>query len=96
MNNICGECFHYKQGEIENPCQRGNKFCGYLIENKPCWEEREGESGFNGTTKVCINCGKELPVKMFYKTKHTEDNLTPICKLCKPYQYYRNKNYGKN
>lgn len=91
MIRICGECFHYKQGELENPCQKGNRFCGYLLENKPCWESREGESQEDSMTKVCAHCGKKLPLKMFYQTRYTKDNLTAVCKLCKPYSWYKTK-----
>lgn len=91
MNKICGECAHYLHGQLENPCAKGNRFVGYLLENKVCWESKEGESDEATATKVCAKCGKELSVKMFYKTKLTPDHLTNVCKLCKPHHWYKEK-----
>ena len=90
MTNICGECMHYKTGHLENPCDKNNRFCGYLKE-MPCFEEREGESIEHTLTKVCAKCGQERPVSMFYKTRTTEDKLSNLCKICKPYAGKRPK-----
>lgn len=91
MNKICGECLHYRHGDLETPCEKGNRFCGYLRENMSCWESKEEESAEATATKVCAKCGKELSVKMFYKTRNTPDNLTNVCKLCNPHHWHKEK-----
>lgn len=91
MNRICGECCHYREGNLENPCDKGNKYCGYLIEGKTCWEAREGEADTDSLTKVCSRCGKILPLKMFYKTRLTNDKLTAECKICNPHHWHKMK-----
>ena len=85
MNRICGECMHYRLGQLENPCDKGNKTCGYLQENKNCWEQEEGEAIGDTRTKVCAKCGKELPAGMFYRYAYSKDKLSNLCKSCKPY-----------
>lgn len=90
MKKICGECMHYLHGQLESPCGKGDKFCGYLIENKNCWEQKEGEAIGDTRKKLCPQCGKELPAAMFYKYQYTKDKLSVLCKVCKPYR--RNKN----
>lgn len=91
MDKICGECAHYLHGQLENPCAKGNRFVGYLLENKVCWESKEEESLEETATKVCAKCGMELPIKMFYSTRTTADHLTNVCKLCKPHHWYKEK-----
>ena len=34
-------------------------------------------------TKVCVKCGKELPMDSFYKNKATKDGFDTTCKECK-------------
>lgn len=85
MNRICGECMHYRHGQLESPCEKGNKYCGYLIENKNCWEQEEGEAVGDTRKKVCPQCGKELPAAKFYRYPYSEDKLSALCKKCKPY-----------
>lgn len=82
---------HWKRGELENPCENGVKLCGYLHENKPCWEQEEGEAKGEDCTKVCAKCGKELPIKMFYKYNCSPDKLSALCKVCKLYSGKRSK-----
>lgn len=84
MERICGECIHYIHGQIENPCGKGNRFVGYLQENKHCWERAEGEADEDLVTKRCNKCGRELPLKMFFLTRRTPDGHTNVCKECKP------------
>lgn len=38
MDRICGECENYVKGSLENPCSKGNRYCGYLREGMNCWE----------------------------------------------------------
>ena len=33
-------------------------------------------------TKVCVKCGRELPVGMFNKHAESQDGLQPYCRLC--------------
>ena len=84
VTNICAECKHYKTGHLINPCEKNNRFCGYLKQMQ-CFEEREDEVVEETRTKVCAKCGKTHPVSMFYRSKVTEDGLSALCKLCKPY-----------
>lgn len=91
MNRICGECMHWKRGELENPCENGIKLCGYLHEDKPCWEQEEGQAVGDDRTKVCAKCGKELPVSMFYRYIFSADKLSALCKVCKPYKGKKSK-----
>lgn len=82
---------HYRHGDMDTPCGKGSRFCGYLRENMSCWESEEEESAEATATKVCAKCGKKLPVKMFYKTRNTPDNLTNVCKLCNPHHWHKEK-----
>ena len=93
MEKICGKCFHYRPKDLENPCAKGNKYCGYLIENKPCWEENEGDIDEDSVMKLCVKCGQLLPLKMFYKTKKTKDKYSNLCRTCKPYPVKRKRKY---
>lgn len=90
MKRICGECALYRHGDIENPCEKGDRYCGYLLENKPCWKAREDDE-VDEATKVCAKCGRELPISEFYKTKRTKDNLSNVCKICMPHPWLRRK-----
>ena len=44
MEKICYDCADYCRGQLENPCQRGNRHVGYLKENMRCWEARDKDS----------------------------------------------------
>lgn len=37
----------------------------------------------NMETKVCVKCGKELPMDSFYKNTKTKDGVDSYCKECK-------------
>lgn len=48
------------------------------------------------TTKVCVKCGRELPVSSFNKHSHAKDGLQPYCRECSKAAtmktYYARKN----
>lgn len=91
MERICGECTNYLHGQTENPCAKGNRYVGYLQQNKTCWEKTKGEVNEDSVTKICAKCGKAQPIKLFYKTKRTKDKLSNVCKVCKPYEGKRKR-----
>lgn len=33
-------------------------------------------------TKVCVKCGKELPVSKFYHNSNSEDGYSAVCRPC--------------
>jgi hypothetical protein len=39
-DRLCCNCHHYRLGHLEEPCNQGNKKCGYLKEGCGKWEGR--------------------------------------------------------
>lgn len=85
MDRVCGDCANYNDGNLESPCSENNRYCGYLKENMPCWKPKEGKADVVHATKVCAKCGEALPLRMFRKTRLTDDGLSVLCINCKPY-----------
>lgn len=46
-------------------------------------DQSEMEQNTNITTKVCKECGRELPVEMFGKHFRTKDGFQPLCRDCR-------------
>lgn len=42
IDKICCNCHHYRLGQLESPCKKGNRHCGYLHEGCNSWK-RKGE-----------------------------------------------------
>lgn len=38
-DKICCNCHHYRLGHLDDPCEQGNKKCGYLHEGCGMWEK---------------------------------------------------------
>lgn len=77
-SKICGNCFHYQQGQLETPCSVNPKYVGWLRVGCTAWSEGEAEvEEVTIKTKVCNKCGRKLPVSMFAKN-------AGLCKDCKP------------
>lgn len=99
MERICGECANYKHGDLEYPCERGSRSCGFLKENLPCFIPMDPAENGNRKeqTKVCGKCGQALPLKIFRKTKSTPDGYSVLCRICKihdaPRRRVRRKKY---
>lgn len=93
MERICGECAYYRHEDLESPCERGSRSCGFLKENLPCFtpSENEGKIETKELTKVCGKCGQALPLKMFRKTRKTLDGYSVLCKKCKIHDTPRRK-----
>lgn len=91
MERICGECAYYKHGELELPCERGSRSCGFLKENLPCFIPRDNAEKVEvkEQTKICGKCGQALPLKMFRKTKSTPDGYSVLCKKCKVHDTHK-------
>lgn len=79
----CCECIHYMLGVTQDPCRLGRSCVGFLRRGCDAWENELGEK-MEELTKVCKKCGRELPIKMFGKTRFTEDYRKDVCKECNP------------
>lgn len=82
MNN-CGHCIHYrKRPYSENICLLSGKIVPYLSV-RDCFTLKEEEKMEDEIkTKVCPECGRELPVTEFGKHVRTKDGLQPLCREC--------------
>lgn len=81
--HYCYECIHYMLGVLEEPCRKGRSCVGFLRPGCDMWENELGEK-MGDVTKVCKQCGRNLPIKMFGKTKFSADYRKDICKECRP------------
>ena len=92
MGEVCGECKHYKQMPFcENICLLTGKVIPYLA-HKECFEPKLNDSANKLTsntnmetpkTKVCKDCGRELPIDKFGKAFRSKDGYNHICRECK-------------
>lgn len=70
---------------MEPRCTRTGRATGFLQE-KECFEPKKltkMEEVKKPQTKVCKECGRELPVEMFGRHARTKDGLQPLCKECR-------------
>lgn len=81
IGKVCCDCIHYRHGDTEDPCIKGNKKCGYLHPGCWRWESEDGKEVII-PTKVCSICGQELPVSNFYVRKRSKDGYSPACMSC--------------
>ena len=94
MNQVCGDCARYRKMPFsENICTKTGNVVPYLAQ-KDCFEEKnETDSKLlkdmptQGTeqikTKVCKDCGRELPISEFQRQAKSRDGYMHICKDCK-------------
>lgn len=77
----CCDCVHYIPGNMEDPCARGNRKCGYLYEG--CWQWKSNQNeDIETPTKKCIICNETLTIDKFYKSSKTADGYTDTCRNC--------------
>lgn len=95
MIGYCGECANYRERLYgENICAKTGKIVGYL-HAKGCFEEphddeeeiqepKKEETTMEQiiTTKVCKECGRELPISMFGGNHKSPDGHLNTCKDC--------------
>lgn len=71
---------------LEPLCTKTGRATGFLQE-KDCFEPNpmttKMEEVKKAQTKVCKECGRELPVEMFGRHAKTKDGLQPLCKDCR-------------
>ena len=81
VQKICCYCIHYRHGDLEDPCAKGQKKCGYL--HVGCWRwQSESGKEIEMPTKVCSICGKELTIDKFYVDSTKPGGYSPACKKC--------------
>ena len=51
-SKLCCNCHHYRLGHLNDPCEQGNKKCGYLHEGCGKWK-KAGESRDSKRDQVC-------------------------------------------
>lgn len=88
--DTCGKCRWYTMRRLEPICTKTGKATGFLQEKscfEPMFEQPKKESEMNEEkkpqTKVCKECGRELPVEMFGRHPKTKDGWQPLCKDCR-------------
>lgn len=71
---------------LEPLCTKTGRATGFLQE-KDCFEPNpmttKMEEVKKPQTKVCKECGRELPVEMFGRHPKTKDGWQPLCKDCR-------------
>ena len=84
MDKICGSCRHYTMHQVNGPwCTLKRKEVSYLQQAfDECFEEPEETPKDLGPTKVCVKCGRELPVSNFGRHSRTKDGYQPCCREC--------------
>ena len=83
VNKFCCDCVYYIHGQLENPCEKGCRYVGYLRQG--CHRGKANKNDHTTeATKVCCICGKELPVSEFRLSRLTKDRFTEACKECYP------------
>lgn len=82
----CSYCFFFTDlGRCKNPKVR-NADVGYFQKAGPCFTEKKPEketpvmAKITSETKVCADCGRELPIEMFQKTR--SGGTANYCKDC--------------
>ena len=88
--DTCGKCRWYTMRRLEPICTKTGKATGFLQE-KSCFEpmfeqpkkQSEMNEGKKPQTKVCKECGRELPVEMFGRHPKAKDGYQPLCKECR-------------
>ena len=90
MMKPCSKCRHYSFVGLESTCRKTHKTVGPLQEH-PCFEEKASiEINPQTTTameekpktKVCKNCGHELPIDQFGPHPRSKDGLQAVCRTC--------------
>ena len=90
MMKPCSKCRHYSFVGLESTCRKTHKTVGPLQEH-PCFEEKASiEINPQTTTameekpktKVCKNCGHELPLDKFGPHPRSKDGLQAVCRTC--------------
>lgn len=92
-SKLCCNCIHYVHGKYEEPCAKGNKYCGYLKEECYKWEKEPGEAD-RVIYKKCSICNELLPLDKFFKRRDSKDGYSDFCKICRP-QYWNERKKKK-
>lgn len=98
MEEICGNCIHYKGGD-EPYCRKGNRYFGYLRHMK-CFNttSESGSPKMNKglhiikdgvEMKTCRVCLRDLPLNKFAKNKNNADGLQYLCHHCFHIKYHK-------
>jgi len=81
---ICGHCAWYRCTNTGGPyCYRTRKTVSYLKTAPDCFAEPGTATGIpSQQTKVCLQCGRELPVSCFDRHSATKDGYQDRCREC--------------
>lgn len=90
IGKVCCDCIHYRHGDINDPCEKGQKKCGYLHVGCWMWKSENGKD-VEMPTKVCSICGQELTIDHFYKEANKPGGYSSACKSCFSYKDKRRK-----
>lgn len=94
IGKVCCDCIHYRHGDINDPCEKGQKKCGYLHVGCWMWKSENGKD-VEMPTKVCSICGQELTIDHFYKEVKKPGGYSSACKSCFSYKDKRRKQKEK-
>lgn len=109
MSRICGECARYRRMPFcEDICTMTGKVVPYLAQ-KECFmakteqdtnllnqDTNEMAENTNIKTKVCKDCGRELPIDHFHRQAKSKDGYMHICKDCKRKHVLEGVKKGEN
>lgn len=102
---VCRDCAHYVPGKLEENCAPGPKSvrtvgplwaaCNKFTTKTNNTMETTKKEKEMPATKVCKDCGRELPAEAFGKHARSADGLQPICRECRSRQEKGNPKYGR-
>lgn len=87
MSEICGHCANYWARPFnENVCILTGKVVPHLA-HKECFTPRDNTTNqinntMEKTTKVCKECGRELPIEQFRANPRCKDGHLDTCNDC--------------
>ena len=96
MSQVCGECARYRKMPFcEDICILTGKIVPYLAQRECFMAKVEQDTDLlnqdtnkmtentNIKTKVCKDCGRELPIDEFQRQAKSKDGYMHICRECK-------------
>ena len=84
MDRNCGSCGYYAMTSLHGPwCSKRRREVSALKEHNECWTDPSVVAEDKEVvTKVCSECGRELPVENFGRHFKTKDGYQPCCREC--------------
>ena len=101
--HTCGDCGHYLRHRLEENCDRPcggstgplRPACRRRVKRETTPKTNTTMEKTTPTTKVCKQCGRELPAEAFGRHARSRDGLQHICKECRSKIETGNPKYGR-